>query len=274
MKFKKILTLGLTFALAGSLAACGAKKDTGSNSSNSKNDKVITIGASPTPHAEILEQAVKPLLEKEGYTLNIKVFDDYVLPNTALDEGSIDANYFQHIPYLNKTIQEKGYNLTYTVKVHIEPMRVYSDKLTKLEDIKDGAEIAVPNDATNEARALKLLAKNNLIKVKDGELVTVKDITENPKKLKFTELEATQLPTVLKDVAAAVVNTNVALSAKLDPNKALAIEDKDSPYANVIAVKKGNENSDKIKALDKAINSPEVKKFIEDKYKGSIVAAF
>ncbi|WP_160678418.1 MetQ/NlpA family ABC transporter substrate-binding protein [Clostridium sp. C8-1-8] len=274
MKFKKILTLGLTFALAGSLAACGAKKDTGSNSSNSKNDKVITIGASPTPHAEILEQAVKPLLEKEGYTLNIKVFDDYVLPNTALDEGSIDANYFQHIPYLNKTIQEKGYNLTYTVKVHIEPMRVYSDKLTKLEDIKDGAEIAVPNDATNEARALKLLAKNNLIKVKDGELVTVKDITENPKKLKFTELEATQLPTVLKDVAVAVVNTNVALSAKLDPNKALAVEDKDSPYANVIAVKKGNENSDKIKALDKAINSPEVKKFIEDKYKGSIVAAF
>ncbi|GFP77235.1 MetQ/NlpA family ABC transporter substrate-binding protein [Clostridium fungisolvens] len=276
MKFKKFLSLGLALALAGSLAACGTKKDSGTTGSTDtkKEDKVITVGASPSPHAEILEKVVKPLLEKEGYTLNIKVFDDYVLPNTALDEGSIDANYFQHVPYLNETIKEKGYNLTYTVKVHIEPIRAYSDKLTKLADIKDGGQVAVPNDATNEARALKLLEKNGLIKLKEGDLVTVKDITENKKNLKFTEAEAAQLPTVLKDVDVAVINTNVALAAKLDVNKALAVEDKDSPYANILAVKKGNENSDKVKALSKALNSPEVKKYIEDTYKGSIVAAF
>lgn len=272
MKVKRLVAFALALTVAGALAGCGAKDS--AKTETKKDDKKIVVGASPEPHAKILE-VVKPLLEKEGYTLQVKTFDDYVLPNTALSEKELDANFFQHVPYLEKTVKEKGYALTYTVKVHLEPLGAYSKKITKIDDIKDGSEVAVPNDATNEARALRLLEKGGLIKVKEGELVTIKDITENPKKLKFTEIEAAQLPRVLPDVALAVINTNFALSGGLNPTKdSLLTESKDSPYANVLAVRKGDENSDKIKALSKALTSPEVKKFIEDTYKGSIVPAF
>lgn len=265
---KKILFLVLTTVIALSLVACGGK----SQVSNDK--KVIKVGATPIPHAEILEQ-VKPILAKEGYTLEIVEFTDYVTPNTALAEGQLDANFFQHIPYLKKTNSEKNYNLDYTVKVHLEPMGVYSSKLKKLSDIKNGAEIAIPNDPTNAARALRVLESEGLIKVKAGDLVTELDITDNPKALKIKELDAPQLPRALKDVDAAVINTNYALEAKLNPLKdALALESKDSPYANVLAVKKSDKEKPYIKALSKALNSPEIKKFIEDKYKGNIVPAF
>jgi D-methionine transport system substrate-binding protein len=266
---KKFLTAILTLILVISLAGCGAK-----TSDNSGDKKVIKVGATPVPHAEILKE-VKPILEKEGYTLDIVEFTDYVTPNSALAEGQIDANFFQHIPYLNKTNSEKKYDLVYTVKVHIEPMGVYSSKYKKLSDIPEGAQIAIPNDPTNAARALRVLESAGLIKVKAGELVTELDITDNPKKLKIKELDAPQLPRLLKDVSAAVINTNYALEANLNPTKdALAIESKESPYANVLAVRKEDKDKPYIKALSKALNSPEIKKFIEDKYKGNIVPAF
>jgi D-methionine transport system substrate-binding protein len=265
---KKVLIFVLTAILAVSFTACGTK------SSTSEDKKVIKVGATPLPHAEILEQ-VKPILAKEGYTLEIVEFTDYVTPNTALAEGDIDANFFQHIPYLEKTKKEKNLDLTYTVKVHIEPMGLYSKKYKKLGDLKEGSKIAIPNDPTNAARALRVLESAGLIKVKAGELVTELDITSNPKNFKVIELDAPQLPRALQDVDAAVINTNYALEAKLNPTKdALAIESKDSPYANVLAVKTEDKDKPYIKALSEALNSPEIKKFIEEKYKGNIVPAF
>lgn len=250
---------------------CGSSS---TKSSSTADKKTIVIGASAVPHAEILEQ-VKPILAKEGYTLKIKVFNDYVIPNTSLQDGELDANFFQHVPYLNTFNKEKHTDLTYTVKVHIEPMGVYSKKIKNLNGLKDGAEIAIPNDPTNGARALRVLENAGLIKLKSGDNVTKLDITENKKNLKFKEMDAAQLPRTLDDVDAAVINANYALQANLNPTKdALALEAKNSPYANVIAVKKGNENKPYIKALDKAITSPEIKKFIEEKYKGSIIPAF
>ncbi|SMC24409.1 D-methionine transport system substrate-binding protein [Clostridium acidisoli DSM 12555] len=268
-KYLGVIAVAIVAMLA--ITGCGANKST---STSDTDKKTIIVGASPIPHAEILEK-VKPILAKEGYTLKIKVFNDYVQPNKALNDGDIDANFFQHIPYLNTFNKEQKTDLVPTVKVHIEPMGVYSKKIKSLKDLKDGAQIAIPNDATNGSRALQLLEKAGLIKVKKVDLPTVSDITENKKNLKFTELDAAQLPRTLDDVDAAVINANYALQANLNPTKdALYLEAKDSPYANVIAVKKGNENKAYIKALDKAINSPEIKKFIEDKYKGSIVPAF
>lgn len=265
MKLKKLSkALVITTLAVGLLTGC----------SSSKEDKTITVGASATPHAEILE-AAKPVLEKEGYTLEVKEYDDYVLPNDALADGSLDANYFQHIPYLEETVKEKGYDLTYCAKVHIEPMGIYSNSINNLDDLKDGDKVSVPNDSTNEARALKLLAKQGLIEVKDGELITVKDITKNTKNLEFVEVDAAQVPSTLDDVAIAVINTNYALNVGLNPTKdALAIENSDSPYVNVVAIRKEDKDSDKAKALTKALNSDEVKKFIEEKYDGSIVPAF
>ena len=182
MKFKKILATVLSGVLALSVVGCGSKGDTSSN-----DDKKIVVGATAVPHAEILEH-IKPLLEKQGYELEVKTFDDYSLLNPAVDEGSLDANFFQHVPYLEESIEAKGYDLDYTVKVHIEPMALYSKKVSDISEIADGAEIAVPNDPSNEARALKLLADNGLLELNDSELPTVKDITANPKNLKVTEL--------------------------------------------------------------------------------------
>jgi D-methionine transport system substrate-binding protein len=268
---KKILSLVTAAVLLLSIGGC-AKKNNGAGSAEDK--KEIIIGATPVPHKEILD-IVKPLLEKEGYTLTIKEFTDYVLPNTELNEGGLDANFFQHVPYLEATNKEKGTNLTYTVKVHLEPMGLYSKKIKSLDEIKDGATISIPNDSTNGARALRLLEKNGVIKLKEGELITKLDITENPKNIKIEELEAPMLPTTLEDVDASIINSNFAMENGLNPTTdSIVIEDKDSPYANVLAVKKGNEDKAYIKALSKALTSPEVKKFIEEKYKGAIVPSF
>ncbi len=225
-------------------------------------NKTITIGVTPFPHKDIM-LVVKDLLAKEGYDLVIKEFTDYVQPNMALAEGSLDANFFQHIPYLENMNKEKDLKLTWVAKVHIEPLGLYSHKIKTLDELKNGDTISVPSDPTNCARALRLLEANGLIKIKAGELVTAKDITDNPKNLKIMEIEAAQLPRTLDDVTASVINTNFAGEAGLIPSKdAIIMEGKDSPYANVIAVREADKDSPAIKALAKASNSPEVKEYI------------
>jgi D-methionine transport system substrate-binding protein len=274
---KKVLSIISALILTAGLAGCGQTAPTNTTAAGSAantSKKVIKVGATPVPHEEILEK-VKPILEKEGYELKIVEFTDYVTPNTALQEGELDANFFQHVPYLEQSNKEKHLDLDYTVKVHLEPMGVYSQSIKKLDDLKSGATVAIPNDPTNGARALRVLENAGLIKLKSGELISKLDITDNPKKLNIKELDAPQLPRVLGEVDAAVINTNYALEAKLNPTKdALAIESKDSPYANVLAVRKADKDKDYIQALSKALNSPEIKKFIEDKYHGSIIPAF
>lgn len=237
--------------------------------------EVIKVGATPIPHAEILE-FIKPELKKEGYELEIKVFNDYVVPNLAVEDGDLDANYFQHIPYLNEFNANKGTHLIKTAGVHLEPMGIYSKKIKSLKDLKDGATISIPNDPTNESRALDVLVNAKLIEVDNSaKLRTPLDITKNSKNLKFKELEAATLPRTLDDVDIAVINTNFAMNANLNPTKdALALESKDSPYVNIVVVKEGNQNSKKIKALDAALNTKAVKDFIADKYKGAIIPAF
>ncbi|WP_072216237.1 MetQ/NlpA family ABC transporter substrate-binding protein [Campylobacter coli] len=236
--------------------------------------ETISIAATPVPHVEILEQ-VKPELEKQGYKLEIKEFTDYVLPNLAVDSGEVDANFFQHTPYLEEFNKNKGTKLTKVANVHIEPMAVYSKKYKSLDDIKEGATIAIPNDPTNESRALDIIAKKGLVEFKEKALKTPLDITTNPKKIKFVELKAAQLPRALNDVDFAVINSNYALSANLNPAQdGVFIEDKESPYANILVVKTGNENDPKIQALAKVLQSEKVKQFIIEKYKGSILPAF
>lgn len=269
MKKTKIISTLLAGVLALGLIGCGASKS---------DDKTITIGVSPVPHKEIVDQ-IAPILEKEGYKLKITEFDDYELPNTAVQEGELDANFFQHIAYLNTTNTEKKYDLTYTAEIHIEPMALYSKTVKTLSDLKEGATISLPNDPSNEARALRLLQSAGLIKVAEGELITPKDITENTKNFKFKELEAAQLPRTLEEVDVAVINGNYALQAGLDATvDGLFTEDVNDEsikeMRNILAVKKGNEDSKKIKALTKAITSDEVKKFIKEKYKGTVIPVF
>ena len=277
MKKKSILSVVLAGVLAIGLIGCGG---TGSNGSgaDSKDDKVIKIGVTPKPHKEIVDAAV-PLLEKEGYKVEITEFNDYVQPNTAVEEGSLDVNFFQHTPYLNEQVQSRGLHLKSVAAIHLEPMGLYSKKITSLDELKDGSTIAVPNDPSNEARALKLLAANGLIKIKDGELVTPADITENPKNLQFSELEAAAVPRAVDDVDAAVINGNYAIEAGFDPTtNAIVKEDKDSeaakPYANIVVVKEGNENLEKIQALVKALTSDEVRDFINKEYNGAVIPVF
>ncbi|MDI3477540.1 MAG: D-methionine transport system substrate-binding protein [Thermoanaerobacterium sp.] len=277
---KKIILL-ITLILTLSFAIVGCTKsnnnETSSNASNTS-DKMtkIVVGATPNPHAEILN-VVKPILAKEGVDLEIKEFTDYVTPNTALADKQIDANFFQHVPYLEDFEKKKNVKLVPLVKVHVEPMGAYSKKIKSKDEIKDSATVAIPNDATNEGRALLLLQKEGLIKLKDsnGLTQTPRDIVDNPKHLKIVELEAPQLPRTLQDVDLAIINTNFALEANLNPLKdAIFMEDKDSPYANVLVVRPDNQNDPAIQKLAKALNSEEVKKFIEAKYKGAIVPAF
>ncbi len=266
---KNIFKIVLVALVALFLGAC-------SNNEKSKEQekKVIKVGATPIPHAEILQE-VKKILAKDGYTLEIVEFTDYVTPNIAVEEGELDANFFQHIPYMDEFNKNKNTHLVKTVNVHLEPMGVYSSKIKSLKDIKDGDTIAVPNDPTNESRALDILQREGLLTFKDVELKTAKDILDNPKNLKIEELDAPQLPRVLDEVTAAVINTNYALLSNLNPLKdALAIESKDSPYANIVSVKAGNENKPYIQALNKAINSEEIKTFIRTKYQGAIIEAF
>ncbi|WP_368488401.1 MetQ/NlpA family ABC transporter substrate-binding protein [Clostridium sp. BJN0013] len=270
---KRVLTVILSLIFILALVGCGTQKNEGSTS-KSEDKTTIKIGASPQPHKEILEK-VKPILKKAGYDLEIVEFTDYVTPNKALESGEIDANFFQHTPFLEEFNKKNKTNLVSVAKVHIEPLGFYSSKIKSLSELKDGAQIAIPNDATNGARALKLLAKEGLIKVKDGDTISKLDITENKKNLNIQEVDAPQLPRILADVDGAVINTNYALEANLNPTKdAIAIESKDSPYANIIAVR--NEDKDKpyIKALAKAVNDEQIRKFINENYKGSIIPAF
>ena len=238
--------------------------------------ETITVAATAVPHAEILE-FVKPALAKEGVDLQVKVFTDYVQPNVQVSEKRLDANFFQHQPYLDEFNKSRGTKLVSVAGVHVEPFGAYSSKYKKLDELPQGATVVIPNDATNGGRALLLLDKAGLIKLKDTKniLATSKDISENPKGLKFRELEAATLPRVLSQVDLALINTNYALEAKLDPKKdALVIEGSDSPYVNNLVAREDNKDSDGIQKLAKALRTPEVKKFIEEKYKGAIVPAF
>lgn len=283
---KKIFTLLLALTLLTSLVACNNSTDNTKTSTEAgsetntetqtDDDNKIIIGVSPVPHAEITE-ALKDEFAKEGIEVEVKVFDDYVQPNLALDQGDIDANFFQHIPYLENFSKERGLNLVSLGSVHIEPMGLYSDKIKSLDELKDGDEVLIPNDPSNGRRALLLFEKNGLITIKDDtkEDLTEKDIDQNTKNLKFTPIEAANIPNVYKDAALAAINTNFALGAGLNPSAdAIALEDKDSPYANIIAVRKGDETKDKFQKLIKVFQSDACKKFIEDTYKGEIYPAF
>lgn len=272
------LLLAVLVSLSLVLSGCGSKSEAPKTGSTSSSNTVLKVGATPVPHAEILE-FIKPALLKEGVDLQIVNYTDYVRPNLDLDTGDIDANFFQHTPYLDSFNQDHSLKNVSIANVHIEPMGVYSKKITKLDDLKNGDTIAIPNDPSNGGRALALLAKAGIIQLKDGVGIkgTVNDIQNNPKQLKITPLDAPQLPRVLQDpkVIAAVINTNFAIEGGLNPIKdSLIMEDKNSPYANILVVKDSRKNDPALQKLSKALNSPEVKKFIEDKYQGAIVPAF
>ncbi|MGI6046364.1 MAG: MetQ/NlpA family ABC transporter substrate-binding protein [Eggerthellaceae bacterium] len=259
------------------LSGCGSSSSTSSDNS----DKTITVAASPNPHADILNNAVKPLLEEQGYTLQVEEFTDYVQPNNVTEQGEVDANYFQHQPYLDNFNEENGTHLVSVEPVHFEPFGLYSNKIQSLDDLEDGATVAVPNDATNEARALLLLQQEGLLELKDPEDInaTINDITSNPKNLQFKEVEAASVSTILDDVDLAAINGNYALEAGFTVNEdALAVESADSvagqTYANVLVVKDGNQDSEKIKALADALHSDEVRNYINDTYKGAVVPEF
>ena len=274
---KKIIALlAAVLMLTVLTAGCGDKKAAAPATPAADKKVVLKVGATPVPHAEILK-AIQPLLAKDGIELKIVEFTDYVRPNVALAEKELDANFFQHLPYLQQFAADRKLDLVSLIAVHIEPMGVYSKKIKNLSEVPNGGIIAIPNDPTNGGRALSILAQAGLIKMKDGVGVkgTVKDVTDNPKKLVFKELEAPQLPRSLDDVTLAVINSNYALEAKLNPTKdALFIEKKESPYANILAIRKGDEKRPELVKLAKALTSPDVKKFIEDKYKGAVVPAF
>ena len=278
MKKRSILTAIIAGIVSIGLIGCGNSEGSSNDSSSNGDDKVIKVGVSPVPHEEIMEVA-KPLLEAKGYTVEIVEFTDYVLPNTALESGEIDANYFQHIAYLNSFNADNGTHLTYTAEIHLEPMGAFSKKYKTVDEVEEGAVVAVPDDPSNEARALRVLAAAGLIEVNDGELITTADITSNPKNLEFKELEAATLPRVLEDVDIAVINGNYALEAGLDVNNdAFYAEDKNveslKERRNILAVKEGNENTQKIKDLTEALTSEEVRDFINEKYKGAVVPVF
>jgi D-methionine transport system substrate-binding protein len=270
---KKTLSIITSVILTLSLAGCANKTNKSTTSNADK--KTIVVGATPVPHMEILEQ-VKPILEKEGYKLDVKKFDNYNIPNQALADGQLDANFFQHVPFLETTIAEKKLDLTYTVKVHVEPMGVYSSKVKSVNELNDKAVIGIPNDPSNGSRALKLLAAQGVIKLQDKDVVSTADITENTKNFEIKPMDPAMLPRSLSQLDAAVINTNFAVQGKLNPNKdAIAMEPKDSPYANILAVRTADKDKPYIQALSKALTSPEIKKFIEEKYSDSgIMPAF
>ena len=283
---KKLIALVLSLALlCACIAGCGSKTQTtesadGNAASTAADDKVITVGASSTPHAEILEQ-VKDTLAAEGYELKVVVYDDYILPNKALADGELDANYFQHTPYLDSFNEENGTHLVSVGAVHYEPFGIYPGKSDDLANIADGATIAVPNDTTNEARALQLLAAQGLITVRDGAglTATINDITDNPHNLQIKEIEAAQLPRTVQDVDFAVINGNYAMEAGFSVGKdALATEDASSEaaqtYANVLVVKEGRENDPAIQALYAALTGDKVKDYINSTYDGAVVPIF
>jgi len=273
---KKLISLVLgSILVIGGTSGCGTKKVETKTPVAAK-EVTLTVGAALVPHADILNFA-KPLLKAQGINLVVKTLDDEAQLNPALDEKQIDANYFQHVPYLNSVVKEKGYKFAVVGKVHIEPIGFYSQKIKSLDELKSGAIIGIPNNPSNEYRALALLESKGLIKLKSGianYIATPKDIVENPKKLKFQEVDSAQLPRALPDLDGAVINTNVILDAKIDPKSAIFREDANSPYANIIVVRQGDENRPEIKKLVKVLNSADVKKFIQDKYGVAVVPAF
>ena len=292
---RRLIVLALALCLLLGLTACGgnnaanngtAGNNTTDNASGNSTadsgdtaDKTVTVGATPAPHAEILEVA-KEVLAEEGYTLEIKEFDDYITPNTAVEEGELDANYFQHITYMNQFNEDSGTHLVSVGSIHYEPFGIYAGKTASLDALADGAQISIPNDATNGGRALLLLEQEGLITLKEGAGITatVNDIVDNPKNLDIVELEARLLPDSLKDVDLAVINGNYAIDAGLKISDALAIESAEgeaaTAYAYVLAVKEGNENDEGIQALLAALESDEVKTFIEETYDGAVVPLF
>ena len=283
LKWTKVAFVSLLVLV---LAACGVgASEEGNDAANADNNGdsgveteetvQLTVGATAVPHAEILEH-VKPLLEEQGVELEIKTFQDYVLPNKNLVEGELDANYFQHIPWMESSNEENGWNITDVVGVHIEPIGAYSDKHESIEDIPDGATVAVTNASGEQDRFVRLLEANGFVTLSEGEGdKTLQDSVENPKNLEFEQVENAMLPRVLPDVDLAIINTNYALEADLNPvEDALFIEDKDSPYVNVLAVNEGDENNPGIRELAEALTSDEVRQFIEENYSGAVVPAF
>ncbi|MCQ2587695.1 MAG: MetQ/NlpA family ABC transporter substrate-binding protein [Treponema sp.] len=270
-KLTKILVLSLAFAVAFGFTGCNKSDKTTSKPG------VLKVGATPEPHADLLN-LVKDDLAAEGVTLEVVEFTDYVIPNEAVESGEIDANYFQHIPYLDSFNQERGFHLVNAAGIHVEPFALYSRKVSSLAEIEDGARVAIPNDPTNEGRALLLLQAAGVITLKDGAGITATplDVASYNKNISFVEVEAASLPRVLDDVDAAVINGNYAIPAGLSAYKdGLFVEDSSSPYVNVIAVKAGNENKPEIQALIKALKSEKVRKYIQEKYpNGEVVAIF
>lgn len=267
---RRSIVLALALCLLLCLTACGG---------GNKDKGTIKIGATPAPHEEILE-VVKDTLAQEGYTLEIVEYNDYIQPNNSVEDGSLDANYFQHITYMNEFNAEHGTHLVSAAGIHYEPFGLYAGKCASLEELADGAQIAVPNDGTNEARALLLLEQEGLIKLKEGVglSATKSDVAENPHNYDIVELEARLLPTTLKDVDVAVINGNYAIDAGLKVSDAIAVEAAGGAaaeaYVNVLAVKEGKESSEGIQALVKALQSDEVRAFIEETYDGAVVALF
>lgn len=265
---KKLLFILSIFVLSLILLAGCTPKKLGANE--------IKIGVSPDPHSKLVSLVLDDL-EKEGIKITLVEFTDYVKPNLALNDGELDANFFQHEPYLNDFKAKEKLNIVSLGKVHVEPMALYSTTFKSIDELKDGAEIAIPNDTVNGGRALLLLEANGLIKLKDGAGLeaTEKDIVENPKNIKVTALEAAGLPRILKDIDGAVINGNYALEAGLNPVKdGLMVEGKDSPYANIIAIREGEQTQEKFVKLLKALQSDKIKKYIEDNYDGAVVPAF
>lgn len=273
-------TAAVLAASALALSACGAG---GGDSEGPEADDdgitTITVGASPTPHAEILEYVDENLAEDEKIDLEIKTFDDYVQPNVQLDEGTLDANYFQHLPYYEEQVEDRGYDFAHFEGVHLEPFALYSEELDDVKDLPEGGSIGINNDPSNQGRALVLLEEAGVITLADGKdasSATINDIDDNPKDLEFTETAAAQLPRSLEDFDAAVINGNYAIEADLSVDDALLVEDaEDSPYANFLAVQKDDEDNEALQTLDELLHSPEVKKHIEKTWpKGEVLPSF
>lgn len=276
MKLRKFvvsfLACSIALSLAVGLTGCGAQKQ------GPVKEGSIVVGASPSPHAQILE-AVSEQLAQKGYQLEIKEFTDYIMPNTALEDGELDANFFQHQPYLTDFNEKNGTKLVSAAAIHFEPLGIYGGKTADLADLPEGAQIAVPNDTTNEARALWLLQAQGIIEVDEqaGLEATKQDITSNPKNVEIVEMEAAQLPRALADVDFTVINGNYAVAAEI-ADQVLVTEDKDSEaakqYANIVAVREGDENREDIKALVEALQSDEVKAYIEETFGSTVIPVF
>ncbi len=274
---KKWLLAVVSIMLVAVVAACGNKADNSNAATGANGSEAVTlrVGATAVPHAEILNH-LKPELAKEGVNLDVVEFTDYIQPNVQLNDKKLDANYFQTKPYLDEQNKSRGMNLVIVQGVHIEPFGGYSKKYTSLDQLPEGATIAIPNEVSNGARALILLANNGLIELKDKTNITstIKDITSNPKNLQFKEMDAAMLTRQLGQVDMAMINMNYVLEAKIDPKSALVVEDSSAPYANYLVAREDNKDSEAIQKLAKALTSADTKKFIEEQYKGAVIPAF